>query len=110
MDNGISGIIFVIAMILFIVFTVLATQVPKLSEGDVSAVLLWIAIITLLAGIITFSSIGYMMPGYNDMTTLLYWLVFVIHIFLFPLTLFGALASAVSVHDAKKSLLSQQNT
>jgi hypothetical protein len=105
MDTLQAGVTFVIAFLLFIIFIVLTTQIPKLGEGNVSAILLWIAIITILAGVITHFSIGYMLPGFDNSTTILYWLVFVIHIFLFPISLFAALASAVSVHDAKKSLL-----
>jgi hypothetical protein len=49
-------------------------------------------------------SVTQLVPG--DTTTLLYWITFVTHIFLFPMSLFAALAGAASVHDAKKSLLS----
>jgi len=104
MDNVNAAVIFIIAVILFIVFTILASQVPKLSEGNVSAVLMWIGIITLLAGMIIHFSVTQLVPG--DTTTMLYLLSFVTHVFLFPLSLFAALAGAASVHDAKKSLLS----
>lgn len=104
MDNTTAAVVFIIAVILFIVFTILASQVPKLSEGNVSAVLMWIGIITLLVGMIIHFSITQLVPG--DTSTMLYWLTFVTHVFLFPMSLFAALAGAVSVHDAKKSLLS----
>ena len=57
MDNIIAAVVFIIAVILFIVFTILASQVPKLSEGNVSAVLMWIGIITLLVGMIIHFSV-----------------------------------------------------
>jgi len=104
MDNVNAAVIFIIAVILFIVFTILASQVPKLIEGNVSAVLMLIVIITLLAGMIIQFSVTQLVPG--DTTTMLYLLSFVTHVFLFPLSLFAALAGAASVHDAKKSLLS----
>lgn len=102
--EGISVFMYALsALIMAIIFLVLALQVPTLTDGNVSGNLTTIGIVTIFLGLFTFFAVTYYIPTSPD--AVLYFNTFITHVVTLPLALFGLVAGASAVADAKKSLM-----